>query len=65
MDKKKAENRIRQLRNKIRYNDYLYYVLNKPEISDAQYDKLMRELNELEELYPDFRLFFIHSNGSS
>jgi DNA ligase (NAD+) len=53
MDKKKAENRIRQLRNKIRYNDYLYYVLNKPEISDAQYDKLMRELNELEELYPD------------
>ena len=53
MNKKKMKKRIQELRNEIRYNDYLYYVLNKPELSDAQYDKLMRELKELEELYPE------------
>ena len=48
-----AKKRIEELRKEIRHHDYLYYVLNKPEISDAQYDKLMQELRELEEMYPD------------
>jgi DNA ligase (NAD+) len=52
MDKGSAEKRIKQLRNEIRHHDYLYYVLDKPEISDAKYDKLMNELKNLEEQYP-------------
>ena len=53
MDKNKAEKKIVELKKKIRYHDYLYYVLDKPEISDAKYDELMKELKNLEELYPD------------
>jgi len=53
MDKNKAEKRITQLKNQIRHHDYLYYVLDKPEISDAKYDELMKELKNLEEKYPD------------
>ncbi|RLF37943.1 MAG: DNA ligase (NAD(+)) LigA [Thermoplasmata archaeon] len=53
MSKEEAKKRIEWLRKEIRRHDYLYYVLNKPEISDAEYDKLMRELQELEEMYPD------------
>jgi DNA ligase (NAD+) len=52
MDKKKAEKRIFQLRDQIRHHDYLYYVLDKPEISDSKYDELMKELKDLEEQYP-------------
>lgn len=48
-----AKKRIEELRKEIRHHDYLYYVLNKPEISDAEYDKLMQELRELEGMYPD------------
>ncbi|MCD6411603.1 MAG: NAD-dependent DNA ligase LigA [Thermoplasmata archaeon] len=53
ISKEEAKKRIEWLRKEIRRHDYLYYVLNKPEISDAEYDKLMRELQELEEMYPD------------
>jgi len=53
MNKNKAEKRILQLKNQIRYHDYLYYVLDKPKISDAKYDELMNELKNIEELYPD------------
>ncbi|HOJ50245.1 MAG TPA: NAD-dependent DNA ligase LigA [Spirochaetota bacterium] len=45
MDKKE---KMQELIKKIQYHDYLYYVLNKPEISDIQYDKLVNELKELE-----------------
>lgn len=44
MDKQKIAEYIEELRRKIRYHDYLYYVLNQPEISDYEYDKLYREL---------------------
>ncbi|RLF50683.1 MAG: hypothetical protein DRN19_04115, partial [Thermoplasmata archaeon] len=54
MSKEEAKKRIEELRKLIRHHDYLYYVLNKPEISDAEYDKLMRELQQLEEMYPEF-----------
>ncbi|HEX08486.1 MAG TPA: NAD-dependent DNA ligase LigA, partial [Thermoplasmatales archaeon] len=53
MSREDAKKRIEELRKEIRHHDYLYYVLNKPEISDAQYDKLMQELRELEGMYPD------------
>lgn len=47
-----AQARIDELREHIRRHDYLYYVLGKPEISDSEYDRLFRELQELEERYP-------------
>jgi len=48
----KIEQRIQELREKIRYHDYRYYVLDKPMISDQGYDALMRELEALEHTYP-------------
>ena len=44
--------RIDELRQEIRRHDYLYHVLDRPEISDAQYDALFRELRALEEAHP-------------
>jgi DNA ligase (NAD+) len=41
--------KIEKLRNEIRRHDYLYYVLNAPEISDREYDKLFAQLKELEQ----------------
>jgi DNA ligase (NAD+) len=48
-----AKKRIEQLRGQIRRHDHLYYVLNQPEITDRQYDKLFAELKELEGKHPD------------
>ncbi len=45
--------RIEQLRAEINRHDYLYYVLNQPQISDQQYDKLFAELKSLEEAHPE------------
>lgn len=42
-----------KLRREIRHNEYLYYVLNAPEITDAEYDRMMVRLRELEARYPD------------
>ena len=44
--------RIEQLREAIRRHDYSYYVLNQPEVSDAEYDQLLRELQRLEAQAP-------------
>ena len=41
------------LRDEIRRHDFLYYVKDRPEISDSQYDRLFRELVELEQTYPE------------
>ncbi len=46
--------RIDELRDEINHNSYLYYALDAPELSDAAFDSLMRELQELEEKYPEF-----------
>jgi len=46
--------RIEQLRAQINHHNYRYYVLDSPEISDAEYDLLMQELNQLEKEYPQF-----------
>ncbi|MGH7407188.1 MAG: NAD-dependent DNA ligase LigA [Candidatus Methylomirabilales bacterium] len=53
MDRPQAEARIRELRQQIQHHDFRYYVENRPEITDAQYDALVRELRELEAAYPD------------
>ncbi|RLF58180.1 MAG: DNA ligase (NAD(+)) LigA, partial [Thermoplasmata archaeon] len=53
MSREEAKKRIEHLRSEIRRHNYLYYVLNKPEISDAEYDRLMEELRHLEEMFPD------------
>jgi len=47
--KKEAE----QLREKLRYHEYRYHVLDDPEISDAQYDKLLAKLKEIESAHPE------------
>jgi len=48
-----AKKQIEQLRADIRKHDYLYYVLNQPEISDSRYDKLFARLRALEQANPE------------
>ncbi len=45
--------RIEQLRDEIRHHNYRYYVLDRPEIPDAEYDRLLRELESLEAGHPE------------
>ena len=45
--------KIEDLRNEIRRHEHLYYVLDAPEISDAEYDALMKELRRLEAAHPE------------
>ena len=47
-----AKHEIEELRDKLRHHEYLYYVLDQPEISDAAYDRLMKRLEELESAHP-------------
>jgi DNA ligase (NAD+) len=47
--------RVEKLREEIEYHNYRYYILDQPEISDAQYDRLIKELEKLEEQYPELR----------
>jgi DNA ligase (NAD+) len=49
---KDVEQKIESLRKKIRHHEYLYYVLDHPEISDAEFDKLMQQLKNLEAEHP-------------
>ncbi len=48
-----AQRRVEELRNLINTHDYRYYVLDNPEISDAEYDALVRELRQLEAEFPE------------
>ncbi len=48
-----VENRIRKLRDRIRRHDHAYYVLNDPDVPDAEYDELMRTLQRLEDEHPE------------
>ncbi|HEB86378.1 MAG TPA: NAD-dependent DNA ligase LigA [Gammaproteobacteria bacterium] len=50
---KQARDRIIQLRDEINYHNYRYYILDDPEITDSDYDRLLRELQDLEQQYPD------------
>ncbi|WP_227318748.1 NAD-dependent DNA ligase LigA [Cedecea davisae] len=47
------EQQLTQLRTTLRHHEHLYHVLDNPEIPDAEYDRLMRELRELEEAHPE------------
>jgi DNA ligase (NAD+) len=49
---KDLEKKIDSLREKIRHHEYLYYVIDNPEISDLEFDKLMRQLKDLEAEHP-------------
>jgi DNA ligase (NAD+) len=49
-----AKRRVEELRDLIDYHNYRYHVLDDPEVSDAEYDELMRELRALEEAFPEF-----------
>jgi DNA ligase (NAD+) len=49
------EKKAEELREEIEYHNYRYYVLDQPEISDAGYDRLMRELEEIEQQHPGLR----------
>ncbi|HKK72161.1 MAG TPA: NAD-dependent DNA ligase LigA [Candidatus Krumholzibacteria bacterium] len=53
MSRSEARSRAEELRDEISHHDHRYYVLNDPEISDAQYDELMAELEAIEEAHPD------------
>ena len=53
MDKETAAKRIAQLREDINYHNRRYYQQDAPEISDTEYDCLMRELQDLEARFPD------------
>jgi DNA ligase (NAD+) len=46
---------VDKLSEEIEYHNYRYYILDQPEISDAEYDRLMRELEKLEDQYPELR----------
>jgi len=54
MTKEKIKERIEKLRQILHHHNYQYYVLAQPEISDFEYDNLLKELNELEENNPQF-----------
>ncbi len=55
MDREQAKNRITQLRDEINAHNRHYYIENSPTVSDYEFDLLLRELTELENLYPEFR----------
>lgn len=50
-----AHHKIKELTEKLNYHNYKYYVEDNPEISDFEYDRLLRELEELESKYPQFK----------
>ena len=49
---KEVEKKVEALREKIRHHEYLYYVLDNPEISDQDFDRLMKQLKDLEAEHP-------------
>lgn len=53
MDIRQASDRAEELKNTINYHNYKYYVEDSPEISDFEFDALMKELKELERVYPE------------
>ncbi|MEH7438838.1 NAD-dependent DNA ligase LigA [Neobacillus drentensis] len=55
MDLLMAEQKITELRSQLNQYGYEYYVLDQPSVSDAEYDRLMQELLELEEKFPELK----------
>jgi DNA ligase (NAD+) len=52
-DQQAVQRRVEELRQQINYHNYRYYALDAPEVSDAEYDALFRELKALEEAHPE------------
>jgi len=52
MDERTAAARVEELREQLNYHNYRYYVLDAPVVSDAEYDRLLRELGEIEAAFP-------------
>ncbi len=50
---REARERVAELRQQIEHHNYRYHVLDDPEVSDAEYDRLLRELKELEGRFPE------------
>src|SRR5579863_1279993 len=50
---KNVEHEIERLREQLHHHEHLYYVLDQPKITDAEYDALMRRLQELEKEHPE------------
>lgn len=55
MDIISAERRIKELTKQLEYHNNLYYNMDEPEISDFEYDKMLRELENLEEQFPTLK----------
>jgi DNA ligase (NAD+) len=53
MNKEQAKKKIEKLRQEINFHNYRYYALDDPVVSDAEYDRLMRDLENLEKDFPD------------
>ncbi len=53
LSKDEAREEAKDLRKEITHHDYLYYVKNRPEISDAEYDRLFARLTAIEDRFPD------------
>ncbi len=53
VDRNEAKRRLQELRSQINYHNYRYYVLDDPVISDGEYDRLFRELLDIEHRFPD------------
>ena len=49
-----AKERIEQLRAELHRHNHNYYVSNSPEVSDLEFDKMLKELQELEDQYPEY-----------
>ena len=48
------QTRLEELRTEIRYHNHRYYIVNEPVVSDSEYDRLMRELREIEAEHPEW-----------
>lgn len=55
MDSKQAFLRIKKLRDELNRHNHLYYILAKPEISDFEYDMMLKDLEALEKKFPEFK----------
>lgn len=56
MTKDQARAKIEKLSAKLQQHNYLYYIKDAPEISDYEFDQMLKELQKLEEEYPEFKL---------
>ena len=56
MTKEEAKKKIEALTEELNHHNYLYYQTSQPEISDYEFDQQLKELESLEEAFPEFKL---------